>query len=246
MKNILYMLAFLCTAVSLQAQESNSPQEQFINKTWHFSKLIIDGVEHVFVPNSEIEDVLWELHPYPTGNDYWVEIGFCEEIYADSLIVKNDSIFKIVSIFGFAQNNCTAPENVALDNLYYLFFLDNHLSEHDDFSYAITEEEDYKKLVITAHTGDKAIYKDELLSVGDYQASQIKIYPNPVQDQLYIDHLTQPALLTLYTLTGKKVTTQKIDKKQGVVSMTSLAPGVYLYTLDRNHRTLLTGKVIKK
>lgn len=71
-------------------------------------------------------------------------------------------------------------------------------------------------------------------------APQIRLFPNPVQDQLTVNNL-DPAVysrLTIFTMQGTMVLQQKISTVQASIDVSGLANGVYLLSLGSS----ATGK----
>lgn len=82
------------------------------------------------------------------------------------------------------------------------------------------------------------------LGTADYVLENISIYPNPVQDILYIKGLeTELKQVNIYTLTGKKVKT--ITHNLETLDVSKLSTGLYLVTLitDNASKTL---KLVKE
>ena len=63
----------------------------------------------------------------------------------------------------------------------------------------------------------------------------IMIYPNPVQHQLYVRFETtpvQPALVTLYDLSGRRVKQTTVQRQESILELGDLPQGMYLFTLE--------------
>jgi Secretion system C-terminal sorting domain len=69
------------------------------------------------------------------------------------------------------------------------------------------------------------------VGIAAQQEKQVKVYPNPAQDKLYIElptH-TQLAAFVLYDMAGKAVWQQEIQGKKTEVGVGKLGKGLYLY-----------------
>jgi hypothetical protein len=66
----------------------------------------------------------------------------------------------------------------------------------------------------------------EVLSIDEHEAPIITIYPNPVQNELFID-LTHPAELEIYTITGNRIQSVSTSKIH-IIDVSSFESGVYL------------------
>jgi hypothetical protein len=87
---------------------------------------------------------------------------------------------------------------------------------------------------------------ERMTSIEDIETKHIVIYPNPATDNI---HITLPenvhqALFTLYDMQGKILIKQEVSN-QDMVSINSLASGVYIYHV-RTHKQSYQGKLIHK
>lgn len=77
----------------------------------------------------------------------------------------------------------------------------------------------------------------------------IKVYPNPVQNNLQIDFtgITGEAKLMLYSITGQLVKTKKLNAQNNTILMSNLQSGLYLVNLHfTDYKTIKSFKIIKK
>lgn len=76
----------------------------------------------------------------------------------------------------------------------------------------------------------------------------VKLYPNPTVNYLQIDIRNQTGLayLYLYDVSGKMMINQAIYGEHNEVDVSSLAPGVYYYTLRDDKGVLKTGSLMKE
>ncbi|MFT3794436.1 T9SS type A sorting domain-containing protein [Flavobacterium sp.] len=80
----------------------------------------------------------------------------------------------------------------------------------------------------------------------DMENESFKIYPNPVEDNLYIDlKKSGKTRLLLYDLSGKVVADEVMDQSTQV-PVGHLASGVYSVYLWTSENTIYTAKIIKK
>ena len=74
-------------------------------------------------------------------------------------------------------------------------------------------------------------------------ANEVKLYPNPASETLYIDAKgNEGADFTLISVNGQVVTTGVLDSKSAV-DVSSLADGLYFYTITNNGNPVQRGKV---
>lgn len=84
------------------------------------------------------------------------------------------------------------------------------------------------------------------LDLGSNEAttSAIQIYPNPTQNELFINNAPVNSYIQIYNLQGQLVLKKALQKPS--INLSELQNGLYLYHLyDNNNETLLNGKIIK-
>lgn len=73
---------------------------------------------------------------------------------------------------------------------------------------------------------------------------RILFYPNPVNNELFVDNNGAYNKVTIYSLGGNKLTTYSIYAGKNRIDMNNLKPGVYLISFEGD--TMQTKKLIKK
>jgi hypothetical protein len=86
--------------------------------------------------------------------------------------------------------------------------------------------------------------------VPDGKHIQLKVYPNPVTSQLYVnleDDIVEVGELVIVNAHGKVVMRRGLDKvvNKGVVDISSLPVGLYFVALNTNGKTIASCKFIK-
>jgi hypothetical protein len=72
----------------------------------------------------------------------------------------------------------------------------------------------------------------------------IRIYPNPASDKLYIAHLDQINEVDVLTITGNKVLSKTINESETEMDISTLPPGMYLLKLRNDMKVISTSKLI--
>ncbi len=101
------------------------------------------------------------------------------------------------------------------------------------------------------HLSEGFINPDILLAlkVNDYEKlSGIKIYPNPVKDNLYIEFSTGDVYeLHLFDVSGKEIFIKPDNKLKSVINMTGYPTGIYMLgVVDRKNKKVKTFKFRKE
>ena len=265
MKPILYILIniILCVGFSenIQAQEVENPPEELADKTWYLTKMIIDEEEMPFTPNEEIESVEFVVLEYFPESTTQVLFFFCdgptselsfegeEEFYMADLMFLMNMIFSDET----TNSHCVLEENVDLNFIYYYEFwnnleldLGNDYAHPFHFTYKIYQLENYQELIVTNDNGDKAYFQNIELSVQDNEKNSVTFYPNPAQEDIYIENLTEAAEIEVYTISGKKLLQQQVNSSTESINISNLSIGIYFYSFKQNGKKIKTGKLIKE
>lgn len=242
---IMFCVFFISFSTILKAQEVDNPQETLMEETWYLIKTEIDNEEHPFIANEEIEQVILDFNLDPEHNNVHIfSPTLCEALeWSLSFVAENE--FSTAFEMDLAYNWCTDGDNIYYDNFYYLGGFWSNQKEHP-FEFYITQEEEYKALVITGNENDKAYFQSvPYMSVNNREKSNLTIYPNPANDFLYIENLTEPIQVEIYDLSGKVLLSQEANEARKQVNLSQLSNGIYLYELSQNGQGIKTGKMIK-
>ncbi len=248
MKPILYILIniilFIGFSENIQAQEVENPQEELVENEWYLIKTEIDDVEHPFIANEEIAQVILNFN-YNSGEKvYLFSPALCESVEWSMYFVEENG-FKAKKDIDWALTWCSNGDNIYYDNFYYYGFWSNQ--EENPFEFHITQEEDYKSLIIIGHENDKAYYQNvPYLSIESQEKHNLVLYPNPAQEEIYIENLTEAAEIEIYTISGKKLLQQQVNSSTESINISNLSAGVYLYSFVQNGKKIKTGKLVKE
>ncbi|MRT93682.1 alpha-amylase family glycosyl hydrolase [Ancylomarina sp. 16SWW S1-10-2] len=100
-------------------------------------------------------------------------------------------------------------------------------------------------------TGSK-VYSSYTQEIGyatgieDVLDEELRIYPNPVQDLLYLDNLNQVKQINIYNLTGRMILHKNTPDANEVLNIRHLNQGIYILILDLEDGSRLTKKIIKQ
>jgi len=117
--------------------------------------------------------------------------------------------------------------------------------EVDDVSAALDGQFPYSDWDITHYHTD-FIFTDDVvqcsLSTEALAQLDIKVYPNPTSDMLYIDTENTVQKIEIYNLQGRKV----LVSDQNQINVSGLSPGMYLLKITDENNLKFTQKIIKK
>ncbi|HLS30960.1 MAG TPA: T9SS type A sorting domain-containing protein [Flavobacteriaceae bacterium] len=261
MKTLLYFLIGFVLCFNsfnfVNAQEVENPPEVLTGQTWYLTKMIIDEEEMPFTPNEEVNQSLFDVEPFSNPPDYNVVsagVLYCE--WGSSAILfegENEFYFRPFVYLMDDYWYCEMSENIDYHYIYFDEFWmnsDSYLG-HDyvfpfHFYYTINQLEEHRELIVINDNGYEAHFQNvPYLSVEDHQISNLTLYPNPTDDFLYIENLTNPVQIEIYDLSGKVMLSQEVNEAIRQVDVSQLSAGMYFYGLSQNGKTVKTGKLMK-
>lgn len=83
------------------------------------------------------------------------------------------------------------------------------------------------------------------LSMEEHQESPILLYPNPVQQQLYVQAQTAIQKISIYDISGKVVVQQTLNTTQTSLSVQHLRSGLYVVKIQSDNH-ISTHKLVKR
>lgn len=86
--------------------------------------------------------------------------------------------------------------------------------------------------------------KDCELSITDFDANTISVYPNPASSIITI-HSDQNHSVQVYDMTGKNVMNTTVTKTQNTIDITTLTDGIYMLQLDKNPNARVKIQIAK-
>ena len=100
-------------------------------------------------------------------------------------------------------------------------------------------------------TGSGVVYVDNVLfhnvvtGIETIQANEMKLYPNPVQNELSIGNSENLASIYIYSLTGENILVQ-MDMTTSKIDVSHLDGGIYICEMQTIHGEILQAKFIKE
>jgi hypothetical protein len=72
------------------------------------------------------------------------------------------------------------------------------------------------------------------------------VYPNPAQSTLYLENLKDVKSISVYSLTGQKLLTQKKATTNATINVSNLSSGVYMLSVESNSGSTTMKKFVKE
>jgi len=91
--------------------------------------------------------------------------------------------------------------------------------------------------------------KGSLLQQNVVTSSDIKVYPNPTENDLNVSFSEMPegnVFIQFFDVTGRSVHTEALKDNNSVISLHNLSKGMYFYRITCNGETLAGDKVVKE
>lgn len=82
--------------------------------------------------------------------------------------------------------------------------------------------------------------------IDDVLKKELKLYPNPVHELLYIENLKMVKRLSLYDLSGKIVLSVNTPNASATLNLRGLNSGIYLLNFEMEDGSKLTRKIVKQ
>ncbi len=87
-------------------------------------------------------------------------------------------------------------------------------------------------------------YRNNLSGLQEVGKNSISIFPNPVEDNLYILGLNNQALIGIYSIEGVLIKKEKVfDNK---INVSDLTQGIYIINIIEKDRFIYSTRIIKK
>ncbi|SDH37418.1 T9SS type A sorting domain-containing protein [Winogradskyella thalassocola] len=228
-KQLIIFFCFLFFIKNINAQDSN------LYGTWYLHQLEadLDGVVW------DYEDVQPDYIPQLTINtDLTFEgVGACNGF---SGYYTYDAEQNTLTPNSFVQSLavCDTSEEI---NLEYLFF--SQVSANTSHSITLNSNADFTQLRLENYPGFAATYRNVSLSNSDQILSELKIYPNPVLDNLFIAKRNSEVLdIVVYDIYGDLVLREKAI--EGSVDVSILTEGIYFIEINSENGRRIQ-KIIK-
>lgn len=85
----------------------------------------------------------------------------------------------------------------------------------------------------------------QVLSVESQNLLELKIYPNPIKNNLNIESKTALSLITIYNTIGKKIKSEKTNQLKLTLNLSGIANGIYILNITDTQGNKTTRKLIK-
>ncbi len=227
MKTATLLLLLLCTAMGL-AQEPN-PE---VFQTWHLRWFQATDMSPVFVIGQIEPPIASDLHI--TGPAEFSGTGACNGFFGSFTTL--DSFFWQTGSFGATLLVCEPESHFEFETAYFNFL-------QSAGTYEIFPEDQGLRLVLSHPLMGQAVYQNYTLGIESFGANHMALFPNPVQDQLYVDS-GGVAVFGAVILNAMGQVVQQIEGSFDRIGTAGLPCGMYVVQLKTSGGTM-SKKFIK-
>jgi heat shock protein HslJ len=210
-------------------------QDSNLYGTWYLHQLEADLQGLVW----DIEDVQPDFIPTLTiNNDLTFEgLGACNGFGGDySYDASENTLYP--NNFSQTLILCDTSEDVDFENLFF-----TQVSANTNNSVTINMNANFTELKLENYPGYLATYRNVSLSSLEQSLAVLKIYPNPVSDQLFISNRNSKDLdIVIYDILGKQVLQKKSIEQS--VDVSNLLDGIYFLEINSDNGMRIE-KIIK-
>ena len=198
----------------------------------------IEDVIHYTPNNEEVSSVVLHI------NDYSFYTSVCAPLDGSFGFVPESTDFYILDLAEGAMGCNPYNGNDDFQDLYHGFFWTNR---YEVLEYEFTENSDQtSSLIISDINGNQLVYGNLEMSTSDYEAENLKLFPNPVENLLSIQN-SNPKInqILIFDLNGKMILTQNLTVGTNQINIKNLPKGMYIVQIKSNNQIIKTEKIIK-
>ncbi len=237
MKNLI-LISFMLLGFFTSAQ-----QQELLENIWYLQEMNANGTVYSPPSNNEIENVTMEI--YEEYDHYFFNSVVCATMEGLLNWITNEKF----AFFDFAGGfECENPENEDFE-FQYAFFYGEGGKDGIPLDYVINTNSDQSlTLIVTNRFGSTTVYSNQNLSLNEISSNEVKLYPNPINDILYLSNLNsfEKFSIRIYDMKGQLIL-KKFLETERILDLSHLSSGVYLLSLiDSSNKIILNQKIIKK
>ncbi|WP_250432815.1 T9SS type A sorting domain-containing protein [Hanstruepera flava] len=209
------------------------------DNAWYLQNVIINGEDNFPPVNEEIANITLEFLDEP----YEFYSVMCNYLAGNISFDDNTSTFTFEDLVQ-SLAVCGISENSAYEQQYFNVYMGN---QFNPFTYVITTESDSSTLIVTAANGDQAIYGSARLHATEFRMTDLKTYPNPIIDELFIEKQNNDKLnVSVYDINGQLIHSKSVSHEQSVINVSELKPGIYIFVFESDNNRKEIRKIIKQ
>lgn len=112
------------------------------------------------------------------------------------------------------------------------------------FTFRSTNNADVPAQAFGAVDDIELTYDSQTMSIGDFKAKKVAVYPNPVKEILNLSANENIDSVSVFNLFGQNLLNKNIKNTQGTIDMSGFASGTYIVNVN-SENSVKTIKVVK-
>src|SRR5699024_1187133 len=250
------MVVVLCLFGVFFSSQAYAQDEELLDKVWYLYKLDVNGSE-VSYPSLEslngrestiefLDNLVIQFDGCPSFSHCTIEYEILdnEKFIFQSLGCVD---YVLCENFRYYYSDYAVFDDL-LAEFYYSILPSADTSPEQIMSYTITSENNYFNLMLVNENQDMAYYSTANLSVTDFEKVGFSIYPNPVQNWLYIhlEELSNNSSLEVYDMHGKLLERSMISELETQLDVSEYTSGIYFIKVTDELGSRKVKKFIKQ
>ena len=209
---------------------------------WRLDFIEIDGQAYYPPVNEE----LYQVPLIFENNGLLFKSFVCKQGEGELVFDDPYLSFNFVDGINFTLPECQNTENSDFEELYFGFFL-NEIIETFDYEIYIIDFPEAYNLIITSASGNFAYYNDFTLSNQEFSDSNILIFPNPVEDELFISTSSDIGAfsITIYNISGNSILTTSYNNGDESINVENFKKGIYFISIKDEFGNTSIKRMIK-
>jgi len=216
----------------------NPAPDELVQNNWYLHYAKIDDVIHYTPNNDEVSSVVLHI------NDYSFYTSVCAPLDGSfGFVPQSDDFYILDMAEGLSECNPYDGNNTFQD-LYHGFFWTNR---YEVLEYEFTQNSDEtSSLIITDSEGNQLVYGNLEMSTLDYNADDLKLFPNPVDNLLSIQNSNpKNNQIFIFDLNGKMILNQNLIVGTNEINVQNLPKGMYVVQIKSSNQIIKAEKIIK-
>jgi len=188
----------------------------------------------------------WQPSVY---NDFMIRAYSCS-VQNDGKKLENERSlwYEIARVSGFNPENGESPEDgnlLILDSLYYFHYQDTLFYALDPGYYAYAAKVYWDDVDTSGWYYTNFVYR-QITGTENIEAvdQQIRVFPNPVSDELSVEALQIIQNLKIYNSFGQILVNRNFDQKNVKLNLSNLERGIYFISVE-TEKASFNKKIIK-
>ncbi|MBS4040230.1 MAG: T9SS type A sorting domain-containing protein [Flavobacteriales bacterium] len=231
------MKAKLFIYVLLLSNFSFGQTQVLLDNTWYLEKFVINGSDITYTDNTSYDHIIgFQV----LDNNILLASSYCLTMFGLNGNVSNN-IFTYDGFYQLGVPCQFSSDDLNMFNVITTFYL----LPNNDFTFTITDVNNYKKLIFVNPQGNSAIYNNVNLNVQSSNiVDKLTTYPNPVENILHFKSDFEISKIKIFALDGKLIDSN-LSFSGNQIDFSNLKSGIYFLEFEQDGQ-VTRKKVVKR